>query len=459
MFEWIRKWRYGHQYGYEKFFRAQDCRPEGKTGIILSDLGMPEGYDPDFYINFMDHVFDYSLPFFIRRFVLADRGIALIDPLNPLAKEKFVPQQLVDMNGSFTNREGRPYVECEVTWRPPGMKNNPSDHGYFLYTGDGKGGAPDICQKTGAKVIGWYFGHLLPKKKVAWEHQCRLVYEETVAQLKKKFPQAEFSHMRYTCEKSIIHSVEELLEAGCRTIVYQCFCNPVYSDFEDYAYAIPLLHKLVKNRAKIICADQPGNQPQLREAFIQIIREHLSQIHRDARVLLILSKHGHPFKKETQDIRGPEYRMPLEEGMRNAMKEWGGEWDLVWSDDEYADEYWDPRNKKRSTYSAYRKAIDEEFDFALEVPTDFIAENTDLMILHAMKKFEAFAEYDPFAPIHYPDWEKPLVRTFREGKTTGIYTGCPVGPYRRYLVEAAVASVSDILFQSLTSNNPEKQLF
>ena len=38
-----------------------------------------------------------------------------------------------------------------------------------------------------------------------------------------------------------------------------------------------------------------------------------------------------------------------------------------------------------------------------------------------MKKFRVFAKYDAHAPIPYPDWEQPLVRTFREGKTTGIY--------------------------------------
>jgi hypothetical protein len=74
-----------------------------------------------------------------------------------------------------------------------------------------------------------------------------------------------------------------------------------------------------------------------------------------------------------------------------------------------------------------------------------MSENTDLMIFHAMKKFGAFAEYDPYAPIPYPDWEKPLVRTFREGKTTGIYAGCPVGPYRKYVVEATMASVAEAL--------------
>ncbi|MCU0473331.1 MAG: hypothetical protein MUC93_08195 [Bacteroidales bacterium] len=183
----------------------------------------------------------------------------------------------------------------------------------------------------------------------------------------------------------------------------------------------------------------------MREGYIQIIRDQLAQVPVNARVLLILSKHGHPFKKETQDKRGPEYRVPLETEMRNLMEKRGGPWELIWSDDEYADEYWDPGNNKLSTCSAYRKAINEGFDYALEVPTEFIAENTDLMFLHAIKKFKAFSSYDPNEPVPYPDWEKPLVRFFREGKTTGIYAGCPVGQYRKYVVEATVASISEIL--------------
>jgi len=51
-------------------------------------------------------------------------------------------------------------------------------------------------------------------------------------------------------------------------------------------------------------------------------------------------------------------------------------------------------------------------------------------------------------PVQYPDWEKPLVRTFQEGKTTGIYAGCPLVPYRKYVVESAVASVSEIVKQA-----------
>ncbi len=104
MFEWVRRWRYGNQYGYEKYFRPQDRMPAGKPGIILADLGMPEDFDPGFYTRFMDHVFAYSLPRFIQPLVLADRGIALIDPANPLAREEFKPERLVDMHGSSANK-------------------------------------------------------------------------------------------------------------------------------------------------------------------------------------------------------------------------------------------------------------------------------------------------------------------------------------------------------------------
>jgi hypothetical protein len=325
------------------------------------------------------------------------------------------------------------------------MKKNPTDHGYFLYKDDGKGGAPDVCQKTGAKVAGWYFGYLLPEKKVAWAYQCGKIYEDASRILKDRFAGIEIRHARYADKSSIQKAVDELMEAGCRTLIYQSFCNPVYSDFEDYAFALPAVHEAVNGRARIICTDQPGNHPAMREAFIHLIRDRMNEVPVGARVLLILSRHGHPFKKETMDKRAHLYRIPLESGARKVMQEWGGRWELVWSDDEYADSYWDPRNRKFSTLQAYRKAIEEGYDFAIEVPTDFIAENTDLMIFHAMKKFRAFASYDPHEPIPYPDWDRPLVRIYRENGTTGIYSGCPVGPYRKFVVEAVVASVSEIL--------------
>jgi len=209
-----------------------------------------------------------------------------------------------------------------------------------------------------------------------------------------------------------------------------------------------MIYRLVKSQAKVICADQLGTRPAMQEAYRQIIRDRLAELPSQASVFLILSTHGHPFKKETQDLRAPEYRGPLTEGARRILEKRGGRWDLTWSSDEYADPHWDPKNRKLGTLEAYRRAIAEGYDYAVEVPTEFPAENTDLMIFHAMKKFTAFSDYDRNEPVPYPDWEQPLVRTFHEGRTTGIYAGCPVGPYRRYVVEAVVNSVGSILAEA-----------
>ena len=440
----IQRLRLGKQAGYETLFRNQDRRVVGKPGVILADMGLPERYDFAFYRDYIRHVFEYLLPPVIRGMVLADRGIVLLDPANPLAREPFRPQQLVDAHGATCNREGKSYVNCPITWRAPGTRN-PWDHGYFLYKEEGKGGAPDICQKTGAKVVGWYYGQLLPERKVAWAHQCGRIYEDAVAVLRQRVPEAEFRPASYASESSLQQAVARLLDAGCRTIIYHCFSNPAYSDFEEFAHALPLIHRFAAGRAKVICAGQTGDQPALRAGYLRMLSVQLARIPAQASILVILSKHGHPFKKESQDTHALAYREALEAGARAIMAERGGRWEVAWSCDEYADDYWDPQHKKVSTFELYRRAIAEGFDYAIELPTEFPAENTDLMIFHAMRKFCAFAEYDRNAPVPYPVWEQPLVRTFRQGKTTGIYAGCPVGPYRRYVVEAVVGAVAAVL--------------
>jgi len=444
MMNWINRMKYGKQLGYELLFRNQDLQVAGKPGIILADLGMPESYDASFYLGFMEHVFHYSMPAFVRKLILRDRGIALIDPDNPLAREPFIPANLIDQFGSFTNRAGVPYVQCRVKWKPPGLKRNPHDHGYFLYTDEGKGGAPEICQKTAAKIAGWYYGRLLPGSKVPWEFQCRRLFEEASRLIRECHPEMVITHARYVSRQSLQQAVDYLLAEGCQTIIYHSYSNPIFSDFEEYAYAIPAVHECVKGRAKLIVADQTGNQPYLRKAFTELLSAQISKIPAEESVLVILSKHGHPFRKETQDKRAPLYRVPLEKEIREVMSQWGGKASLIWSDDEYADEYWDPSKTKTSTYAAYRHAIDEGFRYAIEIPVEFIAENTDLMIFHAMKKFRAFTSYSFYEPVDYPDWENPLVRYFREGKTTGIYAGCPVGPYRKYVALAIRDSICSV---------------
>lgn len=438
------KKRYGRRYGYEVLFKGQAQHPTGKTGVIIAENGMPEDYEPDFYSRFTAHVFHTVMPSFLAKIILSDRGTALIDPDNPLAREEFIPSQLVDSDGLFTNKAGIPYVKCKVKWRPPNKKN-PWDYGYFLYTSDGPNGRPDVCDKVGAKIVGWYYGRLIPEKKVSWRSQLRKVYDEAVKELGVKFPGIEFQNAHSMDQQSIRRVVEELIACSCETIIFQSITCPIYSDFEDYNHSLVLVHELVNGRANVIMADQLGNQFPMQQAYIQILRDKLKSLPCSAKVLVILSRHGHPFRKETQDERAHLYREPLESGIRELMSTWEGKWDLVWSFDEFADKYWDKKGTRYETCAAYGKAIEEGYTYAIELPTEFPAENTDLMIFHAMKKFRLFPDYDRDQPVPYPDWEESLVRRFHAGNTTAIYAGTPVGPYRKYVVQALVDSISDVV--------------
>ncbi|MCX6053650.1 MAG: hypothetical protein NTZ74_01810 [Chloroflexi bacterium] len=438
------KKQYGKQYGYEVLFKGQDKNPTGKTGVILAESGLPENYEFAFYNHFMEHVFEYTLPSFLVKMILADRGTGLLDPDHPLAREEFKPKTLMDPLGSTVNKAGKPYAECAVRWIKPNKKNK-WDHGYFLYKGEGANGSPDVCDKIGAKVISWYYGRLIPEKKVSWRSQLQKVSDEAVRDIRKKYPALEFRNAYYMDPDSLRKAVEDLIAAHCQTIVIQNFNCPLYTDFEDYGHTLTKVHEYVNGRARVIMADQLGNQAPMREAFIQILKDQLKTLPGEAKILVILSTHGHPFKKETQDERAALYRNPLEVGVRSALAGRQGAWDLVWSCDEYADEFWDKKHTKIETYAMYRKAIEEGYDYAIELPTEFNAENTDLMIFHAMKKFCAFPNYDRNEPIPYPDWEVPLVRKFSEGKTTGIYAGCPVGPYRKFVVQALVDSICAVM--------------
>ena len=201
---------------------------------------------------------------------------------------------------------------------------------------------------------------------------------------------------------------------------------------------------MVAGRARVVFAEQPGEQQSYQQAFVELVADSLKDIDPSSSIMLILSKHGIPFDNDTCNVRGYLYRKPLEQKMRKLFDNWKGDWGLLWSDDEYADSYWDRKNRKLSTLDAFRIAIDKGYDYAVEISTEFIAENTDKMIYHALKKFTVFPDFDINQPIPYPDWDKPLLRRFSKGKTEAISLGCPVGKYRKHIVDGIFESVMNM---------------
>jgi hypothetical protein len=183
----------------------------------------------------------------------------------------------------------------------------------------------------------------------------------------------------------------------------------------------------------------------MRLAYVELIRDTLRELPEEASVRVILSAHGHPFKQDTMDARAGEYRDPLTRRVADLVAQRSGRGEVVWSFDEYADSYWDSKNERLSTRDAYLEAIDQGFDYIVEVPTEAPAENSDQMFLHAMHKFDVFEDYDVYEPVEYVDWERPLRRVYHSGETTLVYASCPVGPYRRHIVDAVVNSIGEVM--------------
>jgi hypothetical protein len=111
----------------------------------------------------------------------------------------------------------------------------------------------------------------------------------------------------------------------------------------------------------------------------------------------------------------------------------------------------------QSTNEAFWKGINEDYDYVINLPVEFITENTDTLFAHALMNFRGFEDFDVYQPIDYKDWNQPLVRQFKENNTTIIYTSVPVGKYRQPLVTAHFKSIDSILSQSTTAQSSEEK--
>lgn len=103
-----------------------------------------------------------------------------------------------------------------------------------------------------------------------------------------------------------------------------------------------------------------------------------------------------------------------------------------------------------STNEALWKAINKDYDYVINLPIEFISENTDTLFAHAIMNFRGFEEFNVYEPINYENWDEPLARRFSQGKTTVIYASVPVGKYQKPLVEAHFLSIDSVLSKSLT---------
>ncbi len=429
---------------YEEFYKVQDSVPEGKVGIFVTGLIMPEKMEYPFFYNITLKIFNAIIPWPFRLFSKMDKGVALLDAVKYHEHEEFKPTRLVDQYGNDKDIDGEPFIEKykkgEVVWQPP-SKRIYLDHGYFLFTGH-KAGLPSLSGKTMNKANIWYYNRGIKQQKLPhWQGSFEVI-NGALDKIRSKYStiafRAESSLDYYNMKKKLF----ELLDEGCETIVLAA-PMPIYSHFEEFNSSFRHSMEYINEwkaehpgkKVKVIMAPPMGQFQPMRQAFVDMLKDRLDTLPKGSSVTVAVTVHGMPwdhFSWEAWLELAPQYRDKLVEDVKVLLSSYAfGKTNIVVCQDEFADPVWDPKEKYLSTNRAYRQAIKEGYDYVIGLPIEFFAENSDTLFHHALKNYHGFEGYDVYEQIDYPDWSIPYTREFQQGKTRVIYNGVPVGKYQK----------------------------
>lgn len=448
---------------YFQFYKTQNSMPEGKAGVFVTGLIVPETLDSVFFYNIFKKITANIIPWPFRVLAGMDKGVALFDSERYCEFAEFTPKRLVDAGGSDRDIDGEPYMEKykrgEVVWVPP-SKMIHKDNGYFLYT-KRKGGMPSLAGKMLGKARLWYYEKGIVQKKIPHEKGTFDIISKAMAQIEKSHPgvmwRAECSLYYYEMKRKLY----EMLDAGCTTIV---LASPmaVYSHFEEFDSSFRHSSDYIEEwekahpgkKIKIIMAPQMGDFKPLREAYLAMLKDRLDTLPKNSAVAVAATVHGMPWDRRPWEAwleLAPAYRKPLLEEIQKLLSGYGFSKTTVMScQDEFADHINDPKDKYLSTSEAYWKAINDGYDYVIALPLEFFVENSDTLYYHAIKNYEGFDGYNVYEPINYPDWSVPYTREFVQGKTHIIYNGVPVGKYQHFVVDALYGSVDSVLSRAKT---------
>ena len=121
---------------YATHYKVQDTVPQGKVGVFVCGLVVPETYDDarEFFYNVTFKIYKAIIPWPFRLFSYMDKGVALVDPVKYHEHHEFTPTKLVDETDSDKDVDGVPYIEKykngEVEWAHPSKRIH-LDMGYF----------------------------------------------------------------------------------------------------------------------------------------------------------------------------------------------------------------------------------------------------------------------------------------------------------------------------------------
>ncbi|TDJ46850.1 MAG: hypothetical protein E2O52_04080 [Gammaproteobacteria bacterium] len=443
-------------------YKAQDTVPVGKTGVFLIGLSTTEDFDPTWWYNIFAHIAQVRIPWPFRIAALADRGVALMDPNRDYATEEFTPTSLVDRFGRERDMDATPYIaryaQGEVQWVPP-RESIHLDTGYFVYTGR-QDGVPTTAGKTIGYARLWYWGRGIEGRKIPAARQQQVVNDYAIAQLNEKYPDVLFTQADTMAPYLWRKKIFDMLDAGVETFV---LASPmvIYSGYEDFnngfQHSIEYVHEweqLNDKQVKVIMTPPMGHFKAMRDGYLLMMKDKLDRLPRGVSVKMVWSVHGMPwrvFQNEPWLEQAPAYRDVLVEESKAVLDGYDfSRFEVVVSQDHFADHYWDPEQLSLATNRAYTEGVADGYDYVLNLPIEFYNENTDTLFYHAMVNYENFPDYTVYDQISYPPtmWDRPYTKHFEIDGTQIDYLGVPVGDrYAPYIGQAMFDSWDSVLAQ------------
>jgi len=421
---------------YRKYI-GQDTSVEGKAGVLLTSMGLPETYEFVFFDRYLHHIFDVAFPWYAKWLIMRDSGIVLRDPQALFASEEFTPNTLVDCYGKSSNAEGIPYTKLSVEWKPPRQEGGA---GHFLLPE--KNGHVDIIEKVAVKMVTLDYAKM-PDNKMPTRKQQRAIDKEVVSLLRLEFPGIPFETAFSFYPDTIEAALEKLLAVGVKTIVVTDIF-PAYSSLEQLDSLFVLIAATVNDRAKLIFTPNIGAFPSFRKAYTQLVSDEVAQLPGSSRNLVILTRHGMPdMDGEAYPLFAPVYAEGLTRDVTQVLQ--GTDSKVVVADTDFAEDDDDPDNLRLAATEAIAMGISEGYDHIIMVLVDFLTENTDSIFA---SRYESLGEYgfSYEAEVPYTDQDRPYRTTLTQGKTRIIVAGTPVGePYRNQLARGIFDAIATVL--------------
>ncbi|MFQ5633707.1 MAG: hypothetical protein ACE5G3_00055 [Gammaproteobacteria bacterium] len=446
---------------YFSYYKTQDPVPEGRVGLFISHLIMPEEMRTIDFFTLAQKPLQY-IPWPMRNLAAADRGVVLLDPDRFYEFEEFTPARLVDPLGNDRDLDGVPYVDKylsgEVVWMPP-RKNFHLDHSYFLLT-TRSGGMPSLAAKLINKARHYYYtpGKGSLQGTIPHERGMRVIVEEAMARIRSSYGPIPYRWITAEDFGRARAAMYSLLDEGIDTVILSAPA-PVYSHHEEFnggfKHAMHYIHEweLRNNRKiKVIMTPQLGDFEVIQTTWVNMLRDRLDTIPAGSDVKVVMSVHGMAWDRVPHEAwieLSPKYVTGTMAALKQALESYDlGRTQIVQSQDHFADPHNNPDGTYLSTNTAFWDGIEDDFDYVINVPIEFFAENTDTLYSHAMFNFEFFPTYDRYEPIDYPDFSVPYTREFEVEGTRVIYNGVPVGEYNKPIIEAYSQALDSILSRS-----------